>query len=90
MMTGSLDRTIALGEGRVGLVNPGNPEFLLASVAWLGGVDDLIAPSPMSQQVARLEGIGVAAAMTWGLVGVIGLPLGIQLIGLLVFLSRRL
>ncbi|MHC4709415.1 MAG: hypothetical protein ACYTA3_03080, partial [Planctomycetota bacterium] len=48
------DIATSIGGERVALEFPGNYELLLASVAWLAHLDDLIAPSAVSQQVSRL------------------------------------
>jgi len=84
------DAVTPVGGGRYALTNPGNQELLLASVHWLAEMDQLIAPSAVSQQVARLEGIDGAVALTWGLIAVIGTPLACLLLGVLVWLWRRM
>lgn len=53
--------------GRPTLVNPGNAELFDASVHWLAGLDDLIAPSPEAGQTARVRPVdpGALAALRW-------------------------
>jgi hypothetical protein len=79
----------ATSGGRAVLTNPGNQELFFASVAWLAGMDDLIAPSPLSRQVARLAGIDRTASILWGLIAVIGVPLGFAMLGGVAFMTRR-
>jgi hypothetical protein len=84
------DAMTGLGGERYALTNPGNQELMLASVHWLAGMDELIAPSAVSRQVARLDGIDSTVALTWGLIAVGGAPLGCLLLGVLVWLGRRI
>lgn len=67
--------------GRGVLTNPGNPEFFDASVLWLAGRDELIAPSPQARPVARIKPISEKGllALRWALIG--GLPLAILAVG---------
>ena len=71
------------------LLNPGNYELLLASVAWLAGEDDLIAASPVSRQVARLEGLTPAVRTFWRWVAIAFLPAACLLAGVAVWMVRR-
>ncbi|MDY7110597.1 MAG: Gldg family protein [Planctomycetota bacterium] len=90
MLSYVADAMTGLGGERYALTNPGNQELMLASVHWLGGMDELIAPSAVSRQVARLDGIDSTVALTWGLIAVVGAPLGCLLLGVLVWLGRRI
>jgi len=83
------DAARSIGGGRAALVNPGNSELLLASVAWLAQMDELIAPSPVSQQVARLQGLHGKVAALWFVITVVVLPLGCLLFGVIVWTVRR-
>ncbi|UCD76637.1 MAG: hypothetical protein JSV91_06870 [Phycisphaerales bacterium] len=88
--------------GRVALVNPGNHELMLSAVAWLAGLDDLIAPSATSQEIARLTGITEAeegpwwwlrldkVRVRWFWISIVGLPGGCLLLGVVVWGVRRL
>lgn len=78
-----------LGGDRLALRHPGNHELLLASVAWLGGMDEFIAAGATSQQVARLTGITPAARTTWMWIALAGLPLAALGLGVVVWLARR-
>ncbi|MCP3903153.1 MAG: hypothetical protein GY715_05900 [Planctomycetes bacterium] len=89
MLSYVADVYATIGGQRAALTNPGNHEFMLASVAWLAGMDELIAPSPVSRQVARLDGLDVPTRVRWGLLAIVGAPLGCLLVGMLVFVVRR-
>jgi hypothetical protein len=78
-----------LGGQRVALTNPGNHELMLASVAWLAGMDDLIAPSAVGRGLVRLEGIDQGVATRWGVITVIFAPLFCLLVGMGVWILRR-
>ena len=54
--------------------NPGNSEFLLASVAWLAGLDDWIDASPIGQQTRQIEGLTASMYTVWLFVLVLGVP----------------
>jgi len=90
MLSRVADTVTQIGGGRVVLDYPGNQELMLASVMWLAGLDELIAPSPVSRQVARLSGIDGRVAVGWGLITVIGTPLAWLLLGTGVWLFRRI
>lgn len=90
MLSYVADAVTGLGGDRYALTNPGNQELILASVHWLAQMDELIAPSAVSRQVARLDGIDGTVALTWGLIAVVGTPLGCLLLGVLVWLGRRI
>jgi hypothetical protein len=83
------DVTVDLGGDRVALAHPGNYELLLASIAWLAGMDEFIAPSAASQQVARLSGITPAVRTAWLWITLAGMPLAMLGLGVAVWLVRR-
>jgi hypothetical protein len=83
------DRTISLGGGRAVLEYPGNYELLLASVAWLADMPELVAATPVSQGVSRLEKIGPAELAFWQYFIVLGVPVICLVVGLIVHLVRR-
>ncbi|MHC4416180.1 MAG: DUF7088 domain-containing protein [Planctomycetota bacterium] len=83
------DVVFSVGGDRVVLLNPGNYELLLAGIAWLAGADELIASSPLSQQVARLDGITPAVVRLWRWIAVAGVPGGCLLLGVVVWWVRR-
>lgn len=82
------DRAISLGGDSVALVNPGNSEFLLASVEWLSGLDDWIAAGPIGQQSSRVVGLSKSMYLVWAGILVIGIP-GMLLVSIAIFSIRR-
>ncbi|TVQ55179.1 MAG: hypothetical protein EA377_03890 [Phycisphaerales bacterium] len=89
MLSFVADAAEQIGATRTVLRSPGNYELMQASVAWLAGHDDLIAPSPASQEVARLEEISDGAHRAWMLGLVIGMPLTCLLLAMGVWAWRR-
>jgi len=89
MLSFTADVMVPIGGERMALANPGNFELLLASVAWLAEMDELIAPGPTSQQVARLQGITAPVWMTWSAITVIVMPACALMLGFSVWLVRR-
>jgi hypothetical protein len=89
MLSFVADVMVPIGGERMALANPGNFEFLLAAVAWLAEMDDLIAPGPTSQQVARLQGITAPVWMTWSALTVVVMPACALVMGLVVWFVRR-
>jgi hypothetical protein len=87
MLSFVADAAVPIGGERMALTNPGNRELLLASVAWLAGMDDLVAQSPMSQEVARLGEVSDAWLWRWAIV--LGLPALSLAAGLCVWGVRR-
>ncbi len=83
------DVVIPVGGDRRILVNPGNYEMLLAAVAWLAGADELIAASPISRQVARLEGVTDSVQTLWRWIALAIVPGGCLGLGLAVWMVRR-
>ncbi|MHC4993181.1 MAG: hypothetical protein ACYTGC_19595, partial [Planctomycetota bacterium] len=83
------DVATSVGGDRVALEFPGNYELLLASVAWLSHLDDLIAPSAVSQQVSRLDGVTTTARWVWGSIVVGVVPAACLILGVLVWGIRR-
>jgi hypothetical protein len=83
------DLVIPIGGNRNALVYPGNYELMLASVSWLAGMDDLIAASPMSQEVSRLRDLSPEARTRWFWILVAGLPLLCVAAGAAIWLMRR-
>jgi hypothetical protein len=83
------DVTFEIGGDRAALAHPGNHELLLASVAWLAGMDEFIAAGATSQQVARLTEITPAVRATWMWIALAGLPPAALGLGVVVWLARR-
>jgi hypothetical protein len=89
MLSYITDIATSVGGERVALEFPGNYELLLASVAWLAQMDELIAPSAVSQQVARLDGVTSRVKWVWGGIVVGGVPVACLILGVLVWGIRR-
>ena len=89
MLSFVADVMVPIGGERMALASPGNYEMLLASVAWLADMDDLIAPGPTSQQVARLQDITAPVWMRWSAFTVIIMPVCALALGLVVWFVRR-
>lgn len=89
MLTYISDAVVGVGGDRVALYNPGNHELMMASVAWLAGMDDLIAQSPTGQEVARLGEIDENAARWWFWLIVVIMPVACLALGLLTWGVRR-
>ena len=83
------DVVVPVGGDRMVLVNPGNFELLMAGITWLAGDDDRIASSPVSRQVARLEGVTEADLSLWRWVALAILPGGCLALGIFVWTVRR-
>lgn len=48
----------SLGDQRLVLANPGNRELALSGVAWLAGLDELVATGSSGREVSRFQGVG--------------------------------
>jgi hypothetical protein len=83
------DVVVPVGGDRMVLVNPGNFELLMAGITWLAGDDDRIASSPVSRQVARLEGVTESVQSFWRWVALAMLPGGCLALGIFVWTVRR-
>ena len=65
LLSNVADLSDSLGGGRTALVNPGNRELLLASVAWLSNRSDLLGAGLSGREVPRIEGLGDGARLAW-------------------------
>jgi hypothetical protein len=90
MLTWAADGVTPIGGDRVALIHPGNHELMLASVAWLSGMDDLIAASPVSQEVPRLRGVTPQVRTMWFWIAVIIAPAMCVAMGAVVAIVRRM
>ena len=89
LLTNLADLSDSLGGGRTALVNPGNRELLLATVAWLADRPDLLEGGLSGREVPRLEGLSDAARRAW-IVGLGGaVSLGPVALGAVVIGRRR-
>ncbi|MEE2908154.1 MAG: Gldg family protein [Planctomycetota bacterium] len=83
------DMVMPTGGERYALLYPGNHELLLSGSSWLAGLDNRIAPGPLSQEVARLGSIRVPVQQRWSWFLLLGMPGVIALVGIGVWLRRR-
>ncbi len=90
MLSNIADAAETIGGQRAARIYPGNAELLLSSVSWLAGYDELIAPSPTSQEVARLDGMTDRTRQWWTVITLVIMPVGALLLGSAVWLIRRI
>ena len=83
------DLSRSLGGERLVLEAPGNRAFVLATTAWLAGLDDLVPVSAGVSEVSRISGLTSALRTVFGIVLVLVLPVLVLLFGGLVILGRR-
>ncbi|MAD77936.1 MAG: hypothetical protein CMJ51_01020 [Planctomycetaceae bacterium] len=55
-----------LGDQRLVLANPGNRELALSAVAWLAGLDELVATAATGREISRFEGVGGGTRTIFG------------------------
>lgn len=67
LLTSLADLSDNLGGGRTALVNPGNRELLLASVAWLANRSDLLEGGLSGREVPRIEGLSDGVRRAWAI-----------------------
>ena len=89
MLSYLADVVVPVGGDRMVLVNPGNYELLMAGISWLGGADDLILSSPVSRQVARLEGLTPSVLALWRWIALAIMPGACLGLGIAVWFVRR-
>lgn len=65
LLTSLADLSDGLGGGRTALVNPGNRELLLASVAWLADRADLLDGGLSGREVPRIESLADGPRRAW-------------------------
>jgi hypothetical protein len=65
LLSSLADLSDGLGGGRTALVNPGNRELLLASVAWLADRPDLLDGGLSGREVPRIESLGDGPRRAW-------------------------
>lgn len=83
------DMVMPAGGERYALLYPGNHELLLSGASWLNGLDERIAPGPLSQEVARLGSITQWTRGIWSWILLLGIPGFITLVGIGVWIVRR-
>ncbi len=88
---------VATGEGYMGPGTaaisgarfPGNQELFVNSVFWLAKMEQLIAASPRTQDIRRIQEISNAKMRIIRLALLVGMPLGTLALGVGVYLIRR-
>ena len=83
------DMVMPAGGERYALLYPGNHELLLSGSSWLSGLDERIAPGPLSQEVARLGSINEESRSLWSWILLLGIPGFITAVGIGVWFLRR-
>lgn len=89
LLSWAADRASQSGDGQVTMANPGNSEFLLASVEWLAGLDDWIAASPIGQQSSRIDNLSPEMYTAWMVFLILGIPLFILTISMVASIRRK-
>ena len=84
-----VNEAATLGGDRVVLANPGNRELALSGIAWLAGLDDLVATAASGREVARFQGVTGTARAVWAVVLLLVLGLGPLVLGAAVWSVRR-
>ncbi|MDA0296326.1 MAG: ABC transporter permease [Planctomycetota bacterium] len=78
-----------LGGDRLVLTNPGNRELALSSIAWLAGLDELVATAATGGEISRFSGLSDGSRAAWGFGLMALLGLGPMLLGTAVWSMRR-
>ena len=91
--------TAALPDGTVGkdladrpgarILYPGNSDLFVNSICWLAHEEALIAASPRTQDIRRIEPMGSGALQTYRVLLWGGMPAVILVLGIVVGLMRR-
>jgi hypothetical protein len=89
LLSSLADLSDSLGGGRTALVNPGNRELLLASVAWLAKRPDLVDGGLSGREVPRIEALLDGPRRAWMFGYGAALILGPIAIGAVVIAGRR-
>ncbi len=70
-----------LVDGRITTAFPGNLALLESSIAWLAGLDDLIAPGIESRPIATIKPMSNSQLSTYRWILLLGIPAGILVLG---------
>lgn len=73
----------------LGALFPANSELFVNSVYWLAGLDQLIAASPRSQDIRRVENVSPEALTGYRMALLVGLPVVIIACGMGMWFVRR-
>lgn len=83
------DLSRSMGGDRRVLEAPGNRSLLLASTAWLAGLDELVPQSGGVSEFSRLTGLSEMTRQFWGIFLILILPLLVLGLGGSIIVSRR-
>ena len=78
-----------LGDQRLVLANPGNRELALSAVAWLAGLDELVATAATGREISRFQGVGGSTRTIFGFLLPVILGLGPLVLGAGLWSWRR-
>jgi ABC-2 type transport system permease protein len=88
LLSSVADLSDSLGGARTALVNPGNRELLLSTVAWLAARADLLDAGLSGREVPRIEGVDDATRSAWA--AAVGAIVGLgPMVGGAVVVGRR-
>ncbi|MDZ4829142.1 MAG: ABC transporter permease [Phycisphaerae bacterium] len=88
LLSAIADAAQSLGGDRYSLTSPGNRGLMLASVAWLAGLD-ATGYGGANRESARVGEVSDASRATWFVILVGGVPLAITAAGVGVWMRRR-
>ncbi len=84
-----VNEAATLGGDRIVLANPGNRELALSGIAWLAGLDELVATAASGREVARFQGLSGATRAFWAVALPVAFGLGPLVLGAGVWSARR-
>ena len=74
MLSAIADASRSLGGRRLVLRNPGNRELMLSGVAWLAGLDHIVASGGATSEVSRIMGLTEPARAWWSIFFIMIVP----------------
>lgn len=83
-----VNEAATLGGDRIVLANPGNRELALSGIAWLAGLDELVATAASGREVARFQGLSGATRAFWAIALPVAFGLGPLVLGAGVWSAR--
>ena len=84
-----VNEAATLGGDRIVLANPGNRELALSGIAWLAGLDELVATAASGREVSRFQGVTGGGRAFWAISLPLVLGLGPLALGATVWSTRR-
>ncbi|MCH2161876.1 MAG: hypothetical protein MK085_08395, partial [Phycisphaerales bacterium] len=89
MLSGIVNESGSLGGERLVLANPGNRELALSGVAWLAGMDDLVATAASGREVSRFSALSGRSRLAWMVILPLVLGFGPLIVGGAITAARR-